>query len=538
MSTAGLRANTTTNRCAAAGYRTYEVYQRERVAESSNLLAPRELIGDEMLTAPYRLLTILREHHPCYRDWVGNRFWITRYDDVTSVFTDDANYETRSKRWFAGHGRSSVEIWVPSSRCVWARANRIDAHVERIVERMLGRPRPGTRSRNCVRRAAAARAVGCRARICPMTIYRSSRRGTGGCSAAQAGILVRSETGARRRSNSSRLLRAAARRAERRPRRRSHQCGGRRSRSTVVPISGADIVATIWEADHETLHGGLANMWFQLLTNPEQLETVRHDRRLVKFAWLETLRHSPPVHSASRFARHEVERFGRLLPDGALLSVRPRRRTAIPGCSTTRNRSSSIAGTCVNASHAVSTAPMASPSGIAFGLGRPSVHPAMPKDRPRSSVRARPRRGGATRRRCCSTPTPTSGSLPARRTGDALAPTRRDVHLLAPPRHLSRKMRGCAPVHNPAHFGVFGGWEDAGVAGVQADVVAGAALGAFGEQVDEDLRDLLRLASTWRGSRGRDRIRASHAASPCRWRPCRCCSRGCGGGRVTSPSRR
>ena len=85
-------------------------------------------------------------------------------------------------------------------------------------------------------------------------------------------------------------------------------------------ISAADIVATIWEADHETLHGGLANMWFQLLTNPEQLETVRHDRRLVKFAWLETLRHSPPVHSALRFARHEVERFGRLLPDGALLT--------------------------------------------------------------------------------------------------------------------------------------------------------------------------------------------------------------------------
>ena len=53
-------------------------------------------------------MTILREHHPCYRDWVGNRFWITRYDDVTSVFADDANYESRSKRWFAGQAPSSA----------------------------------------------------------------------------------------------------------------------------------------------------------------------------------------------------------------------------------------------------------------------------------------------------------------------------------------------------------------------------------------------------------------------------------------------
>ncbi len=168
----------------AAGYRTYEVYQRERVAESSNLLAPRELIGDEMLTAPDRLLTILREHHPCYRDWVGNRFWITRYDDVTSVFTDDANYETRSKRWFAGRANFGRDLRseVPVQ---WARANRIDAHVETIVERMLadlggpaggagvGAPagagvpadrdrvaRPGHRLRG----AAPAGAVGCRAR--------------------------------------------------------------------------------------------------------------------------------------------------------------------------------------------------------------------------------------------------------------------------------------------------------------------------------------------------------------------------------------
>jgi pulcherriminic acid synthase len=151
------------------------------------------------------------------------------------------------------------------------------------------------------------------------------------------------------------------------------------------PIDATDIVATIWEADHETLHGGLANMWFQLLTNPEQLDAVRNDRRLMKFAWLETLRHSPPVHSASRFARHEVERFGRLLPDGALLQ-----------CSAAAaNRDPRVFDDpdsfVVDRKDLCQREPRGQyradglPSGIAFGLGRPSIHPALPKDRPRSA---------------------------------------------------------------------------------------------------------------------------------------------------------
>jgi pulcherriminic acid synthase len=151
------------------------------------------------------------------------------------------------------------------------------------------------------------------------------------------------------------------------------------------PIEAADLVATVWEADHETLHGGLANMWFQLLTNADELETVRDDRRLVKFAWLETLRHSPPVHSAARFARHEVERFGRLLPAGALLH-----------CSAAAaNRDPRVFADpdsfVVERTDLCQREPRGQyradglPSGIAFGLGRPSVHPAVPKDRPRST---------------------------------------------------------------------------------------------------------------------------------------------------------
>ena len=85
-----------------SGYRTYEVYQRERVGESTEKIKPIQLVSEGYRTAPYPLLEILRENYPCYRDWLGNRYWLTRYDDVTSIFTDDANFETRSKLWFYG----------------------------------------------------------------------------------------------------------------------------------------------------------------------------------------------------------------------------------------------------------------------------------------------------------------------------------------------------------------------------------------------------------------------------------------------------
>ncbi len=364
-----------------AGYRTYEVYQRERVAESSNLLAPRELIGDEMLTDPYRLLTILREHHPCFRDWIGNRFWITRYDDVTSIFTDDANYESRSKRWVAG---------VPTFGCDlggelpvrWAVASRTDAQLEQIVERVLAdlvaEPDLAT--------AFAARLplemLGAVLELPPDDLGEFSawfwrmQRGAGWDPRARIdGVRAATELvgyfepflAARRAGPGDDLISAAT----------GVELDGE-------PIDAADIVATLWEADHETLHGGLANMWCQLLTSPDQLDAVRADRRLVKFAWLETLRHSPPVHSASRFARHEVERFGRLLPEGALLQ-----------CSAAAaNRDPRVFhdpdAFLVERDDLCQREPRGQyradglPSGIAFGLGRPSVHPAAPKDRPRS----------------------------------------------------------------------------------------------------------------------------------------------------------
>jgi pulcherriminic acid synthase len=368
----------------ASGYRTYEVFQRERVGETTNLLSPRELIGDEMLTDPYRLLTILREQYPCYRDWKGNRFWITRYDDVTSVFTDDANFHTRSKRWRLGLERSGRDLWdhVP---VLTARAARFDTALPGILERLVGAlARGGT---------SADLATGFAARL-PLELWGAVLDLPADDLPAFAQRYWRMQRGASW-DTSARLDGQAAfaelvAYVEPLLDRRCTDPGDDLISAIATleldgnPATAGDVVATILEADHETLHGGLANMWCNLLTHPDQFEVVRSDRRQMKFAWLETLRHSPPIHSTQRFARHEVERFGRLLPDGALLELsaaaanRDPRVFADPDAFIVGRRD-----LCQREPRGQYRAD-GLPSGIAFGLGKPSIHPAVPKERPPS----------------------------------------------------------------------------------------------------------------------------------------------------------
>ena len=366
----------------ASGSRTYEVYQRERVGESKTQFVPRELIGDEMLSNPYRLLTLMREQTPCYRDWVGNQFWITRYDDVTSVFSDDANFESRSKRWFSGQSGLGRDLNAEAP-VLWAQANRTDAGLDRIVDRIIDDLVDGPDLAS----EFAARL--------PVELWGAVLNLPNDDLAGFAARYWRMQRGASWNTLAQQDGRQAAEELTRYfepllTRRRGDPGDDLISSAATIeidgkPICAADIVATLFEADHEMLHGGLANLWFQLLVHPDQLDVVRAEPRLVKFAWLEALRHSPPVHSARRFARHEVERFGRLIPNGALLR-----------CSAAAaNRDPRVFDDpdafIVERHDLCQREPRGQyradglPSGIAFGFGKPSVHPAVPKDRPRSA---------------------------------------------------------------------------------------------------------------------------------------------------------
>ncbi len=360
------------------GYRTYEVYQRERVGESTEKIKPIQLVSNAYRQDPYPLVAILRENYPCYRDWLSNSYWITQYNDVTSIFSDDANFETRPNSWYYGMeiGRNLAnELSVLAAEEAFT-DNNAGEIAGRVVNDLLAAD-------------AADLATGFAATF--------SMRLLGGL------LAIPDEELGEFSSRYWRMHRGVSFEP-------TLQEDGRRAISELIsyfepiaearraspsddlvsvmlqcePCSAADIVATLLERDHETLQGALANLWFQLLTNPGALEQARQNQRLMKLAYLETLRHSAPVITAHRFARHEVERFGKLIPEGARLT-----------CSAAAaNRDPRIFNDpdtfIVDRRDMCQREPRGQyradglASGIAFRLGKPSKHPAVPEDRARS----------------------------------------------------------------------------------------------------------------------------------------------------------
>ncbi len=390
------------------GFRTYEVYQRVRPGQPSSEFRARQLSSDAYLRDPYPLVATLREHEPCYRDWPGNAFWVTRYDDVTSVFVDDANFTSPSRAWRCGRegwGRDlGAEIAV--LRCLERTA---DDHGESIARRLVGALEHDLATEVCARlpfellcTALAVEPTDEFARR-----YLQIQRAPGWEPVArEAGSVALDELARwfdgliaeRRGGDADDLVSVAA----------------------TLGATGADLAVTVLEMDHGTLHGVLANLWFHLLTVPERIHDVRSDPLHVRAAVLETMRHSPPVVSADRVARHEVERFGRLLPDGALVRLsaaaanRDPRVFADPDTWDLHRRD-----LCQREPRGQYRAD-GLPSGISFGTGAPSRHPAVPEDRPRS-------RYAITRDLAVRTTRVILDELPTVRLADGATPTLRSL---------------------------------------------------------------------------------------------------------------
>lgn len=362
------------------GFRSYEVHQRQRIGESTEKIRPGSLNSDAYRTDPYPLLAILREHYPCYRDWQANAYWLTRYDAVTSVFTDEANFERRAKRWYYGlnlPGRNlNDELPV-----LTAEANCYDRQLEAVVEGLLN-PIGQAGSGDLVHDFTARLPLGLLVSLVGVpddraeefcALYWRAQRGTSwqpelqeAGRAALVGLaeLIEPLLARREPGNEEDLLSACL---------------------EVDPAATAwDVVVTLLERDHETLHGSLSNLWYLLLTHPDALAGIGNDGRLMKQAYLEALRHSPPVLSARTFTRHEVERFGRLLPEGALVICSAAAANRDPRVFADPDRFIPGRADLTQREPRGQYRADGLASGIAFGCGRPSRFPAVPEDRPRS----------------------------------------------------------------------------------------------------------------------------------------------------------
>lgn len=76
-------------------------------------------------------------------------------------------------------------------------------------------------------------------------------------------------------------------------------------------------VSLLLVAGGETTDKAMANMFWNLLQNPDQLAQVREDRSKIPHAFAETLRHSPPVQMIMRQPAEDVEMSGGTIPAGA-----------------------------------------------------------------------------------------------------------------------------------------------------------------------------------------------------------------------------
>lgn len=80
-------------------------------------------------------------------------------------------------------------------------------------------------------------------------------------------------------------------------------------------------VSLLLTAGGETTDRALANMFMNLIRNPDQLAAVYADRNLIADAFAETLRHSPPVHMIMRQPLVDVEYQGVTIPAGSTITT-------------------------------------------------------------------------------------------------------------------------------------------------------------------------------------------------------------------------
>lgn len=80
-------------------------------------------------------------------------------------------------------------------------------------------------------------------------------------------------------------------------------------------------LALLLTAGGETTDKAIANLWVNLLTNPDQLALVREDPDLLDPAFSEMMRHSFPVISQSRLVTADVEWYGQVIPAGSVLNI-------------------------------------------------------------------------------------------------------------------------------------------------------------------------------------------------------------------------
>jgi len=299
--------------------RSYEVYQRQTERDIPVVIPPGFSLAPEFVADPYPMLARLRDNYPCFRDWYTNTWWVTRYDDVTSLIADDASFTSRPRRLAYGadvagqnlrdepavrnafgHGmQHHAAIVAEESLHSFATsaggdliADYVGPFTEELLARVIGVPKAES-SRFSALWRAVDEGVG----------WHAGRQDRGRQAMTEMGDMLAKLIAQKRLDPSDDVLSALL----------------------IWQADASDVeladhaVATLLEVDLRTLEGSLANLLCLLMIHPDQHALVREDDEMLIRAWQETMRHSPPITEAHHYTTREVERFGMLLPNGGLV---------------------------------------------------------------------------------------------------------------------------------------------------------------------------------------------------------------------------
>ena len=307
---------------------------------------------------------------------------MTRYDEVTSLIADDANFETRPRRLAYGAGPFGRDLRdEPEVRD--AIGQGMQSTAETVAQRAADRLRDG--GADMVGEFVHPFVVGLLARIVGVPDGDAGRFGDL-WRAMQEGVgwhPGRADTGMRAIVALSEMvaqLLAAPGVSEPSLLSSALSSGDDSSPDDIA----RDVVTTLLELDFRTLEGSLANLLCLLLTHHDQLEMLIDEPDLAMRVWQEAMRHSPALMESHRYARHEVERFGLLIPMGSLVVCSAGAANRDPDMFSEPDRF------CVTRQDLAYREPRGQfrmdglPSGVAPGLVPLSRLPALPADRPPS----------------------------------------------------------------------------------------------------------------------------------------------------------
>lgn len=327
-------------------------------ADGTPLFDPRVFDSAEFRRNPYPYYRLLRDHYPVYHDELHNAYYVTRYDDITAGYFDEAGFNAIPKGMSSGVlGNTQLELSGVEHR---RRRNVYGRHlvgkslmkrvpsIQRLAREMIlefAGPQPGPdvivdpmSGRRTVELAGAFAndfpiRVVCQVLGIPDEArgdfyywYSSMMRGLGGSDTQRQGVEARQHL--------EDYVAELVELRRREPGLLVDDDGTVVGTDVITELCRAEIdgdvmsteeitsnIALIVGGGGETTRGAILNLWYLLLQHPDQLAAVLADPQLWDAAFHEMLRHSTPIGGQPRHASHELTLHGVTIPAGALVHM-------------------------------------------------------------------------------------------------------------------------------------------------------------------------------------------------------------------------